>query len=60
MAIRYKYMKDSVDPDQNSTSMIIMIDDNGTNWGVPNDIRNRDWQDYQTWLSQGNTPEDAS
>lgn len=24
---------------------------------IPPDPGNRDWQDYQTWLKQGNTPE---
>lgn len=24
---------------------------------IPNNVENRDWQDYQTWLSNGNEPE---
>lgn len=26
---------------------------------IPNAIDNRDWQKYQTWLSDGNTPDPA-
>jgi hypothetical protein len=26
---------------------------------IPNDGGNRDWNEYQTWLSEGNTPDPA-
>lgn len=26
---------------------------------VPNDSRNKDWQEYQAWLADGNTPQAA-
>lgn len=26
---------------------------------VPNDSANRDWQEYQNWLSEGNIPDPA-
>jgi hypothetical protein len=32
---------------------------NGSISYIPNCSGNRDWQDYQTWLDQGNTPDPA-
>jgi hypothetical protein len=34
-----------------------MISDEGIISDVPNDEGNRDWNTYQKWLSEGNTPE---
>jgi hypothetical protein len=34
-------------------SIILRLPDNVF---VPNDDQNTDWQQYQLWLSQGNTP----
>jgi hypothetical protein len=35
------------------TDAIYRLPDNAT---VPNDPDNTDWQQYQIWLSEGNTP----
>jgi hypothetical protein len=32
---------------------ILRLPDNA--W-IPNDLENTDWQTYQVWLSEGNTP----
>lgn len=33
--------------------MILRLPDNAN---IPNDPENTDWQQYQVWLSEGNTP----
>ena len=38
---------------QINTGMILRLPDNAT---IPNDLENTDWQQYQVWLSEGNTP----
>jgi len=38
---------------QISTNGILRLPDNAF---VPNDPENTDWQAYQVWLSEGNTP----
>jgi hypothetical protein len=35
------------------TTRILRLPDNAT---IPNDPENSDWQAYQEWLAQGNTP----
>jgi hypothetical protein len=36
-----------------STEQILRLPDNAV---IPNDPENTDWQAYQAWLAQGNTP----
>ena len=38
---------------QISTAMILRLPDLAS---IPNDPTNTDWQAYQEWLAQGNTP----
>ena len=46
----YKLLKlDGVD----RTDMILRVSDNAF---IPNDMNNKDWIAYQTWLGNGNTP----
>ena len=41
-------MTGQINPD-----IILRLPDNAT---IPNDPENTDWQAYQDWLAQGNTP----
>lgn len=50
--VSYKLCKDS--------DVIKKTDAQGFVWWVPNDPGNRDRQDYEAWLAQGNTPEPAT
>lgn len=40
----------------NRTDAIRRVSDGAT---IPNDPMNMDWQKYQVWLGQGNTPDAA-
>jgi hypothetical protein len=51
MEYNYQYI---LDPSKNiNYDMILRLPDNAS---VPNDPENTDWQAYQVWLSEGNTP----
>jgi hypothetical protein len=44
----------------NGNTNVVMKDDSGVILKfIPNDPANTDWQAYQQWLSDGNTPEPA-
>jgi hypothetical protein len=44
-------MLNAVDPN------VVIHDEDGA--CIPNDPDNKDWQDYQAWLAEGNTPNPA-
>ena len=58
--MNYQYVADPNNPGNHLSSIILMIADDGTISWVPNDNMNSDWQAYQVWLGQGNTPLAAS
>jgi hypothetical protein len=47
----WDHMTNAVNPN------IIVRDEDGAH--IPNDPDNKDWQDYQAWLAEGNTPNPA-
>jgi hypothetical protein len=42
-----------------NSSFVIWTDNDGVIHFIPNDPANRDWQEYQKWLAEGNTPDPA-
>ena len=56
--MQYQQVKDS--QGNVLSNQIQLTKDDGTIWLIPEDPLNRDWQAYQAWLAQGNTPLAAS
>lgn len=52
MEYNYQYIIDSITKEI-STCVIRRLPDGAS---IPNDPSNTDWQAYQAWLAQGNTP----
>ena len=55
--MRYKKTIDGI-TDAESTTCIKMIADDGQVWVVPIDERNTHYQEYLTWVAEGNTNEE--
>lgn len=45
--------------DEKITDQIIRINDDDSQSIIPNDSRNKDRIDYEEWVAEGNTPEEA-
>lgn len=52
--INYQYLLDFYN--QIATNCISKLENNIQVAVIPNDPENSDWQAYQVWLSEGNTP----
>ena len=51
----FKYMEDPNNPGNNHPDCVRMTCPDGSVGVVPMDSKNKDYQIYQEWLSQGNT-----
>jgi hypothetical protein len=51
--MEYNYQQIAYPDGTINNSVILRLPDNAY---IPNDISNIDWQAYQEWLAQGNTP----
>lgn len=55
--MRFKLVKDL--NDNTSPLCVLMITEGGMSSSVPNVDSNKDWQVFQDWLANGNSPEPA-
>ena len=53
----YNYKKQKTVRDGETSNVILRIEDNAF---IPFDSANRDYQEYLVWISEGNTPQEAS
>lgn len=53
MEYNYQQVYAPLSKDEINQNVILRLPDNAN---IPNDLDNTDWQQYQIWLSQGNTP----
>ena len=51
----YKLLLD-LETSQVRLDTILRIDDEGIHSFIPNEVKNRDWVEYQAWLALGNEP----
>ena len=52
--MQYKYVNDQMG--NLRLNVICAIKEDGSQMSIPADPQNRDWQQYQKWLAEGNEP----
>lgn len=54
--MNYQYIEDINDLGNTADYAIKKIEDSGKETHIPNDESNKDWNEFQLWLGEGNTP----
>ena len=56
--MNYKLIKSSIEGDDTTTG-VLLTQDNGQVWSIPFNPNNTDYQTYLAWVAEGNEPEPA-